>query len=84
MSISKSSRDHIAAALLADAIKNLTDFHGKNPAAMLLGKLGGLKGGKARAAALTPRRRKEIAIAAANIRWERWRFNRDAAATNNA
>lgn len=33
------------------------------------GKLGGLKGGKARADALTPERRKEIARKAAKTRW---------------
>src|SRR5207249_4155268 len=32
----------------------------KNPAAVALGKLGGMKGGKARAAALTPEERSEI------------------------
>lgn len=42
----------------------------KNPAAVALGKLGGLKGGKARAAKLTPERRKEIAKKAAKSRWE--------------
>ena len=41
----------------------------KNPAAVALGKLGGLKGGKARAAKLTAERRKEIAIKAARARW---------------
>jgi len=41
----------------------------KNKAAQMLGKLGGLKGGKARAAALTPERRKEIAQKAAKARW---------------
>ena len=34
---------------------------------------GGLKGGKARAAALTPKQRSEIAIAAANARWKKAR-----------
>jgi len=34
------------------------------------GKLGGLKGGKARAEALTPERRKQIASNAANKRWK--------------
>lgn len=42
---------------------------GKNPAAVALGRLGGLKGGKARAAKLTPERRKEIAKDAALKRW---------------
>ncbi len=41
----------------------------KNPAAVMLGRLGGLKGGKARAANLTPERRKEIAKKAAQSRW---------------
>jgi hypothetical protein len=41
----------------------------KNPAAVALGRLGGLKGGHARAAALTPRKRKSIAKKAAAARW---------------
>ena len=45
----------------------------KNPAAVMLGKLGGLKGGKARAAALSARRRKEIARNAAQKRWKKKR-----------
>lgn len=44
---------------------------GKNPAAVALGKLGGLKGGKARAEKLTLERRKEIALNAAKKRWEK-------------
>ena len=44
---------------------------GKNPAAVALGRLGGLKGGKARTEKLTPERRKEIAQRAANARWKR-------------
>lgn len=42
----------------------------KNEAAVTLGRLGGLKGGKARAAAMTPERRAEIAKMAAEKRWE--------------
>lgn len=38
-------------------------------AAAALGRLGGLKGGKARAEALTAKRRKEIAQKAAAARW---------------
>ena len=41
----------------------------KNPAAVALGRLGGLKGGKARAEKLTPEQRKEISKKAANARW---------------
>jgi hypothetical protein len=44
---------------------------GKNPAAVALGKLGGAKGGAARAAALSPRKRKAIAKRAAEARWRR-------------
>lgn len=41
----------------------------KNPAAVALGRLGGLKGGKARARKLSPERRTEIAKKAASARW---------------
>jgi len=41
----------------------------KNEAAVALGRLGGLKGGKARAAKLTPEQRSEIARNAVKKRW---------------
>ena len=41
----------------------------KNPAAVALGKLGGSKGGRIRAAKLSEERRKEIAQQAAKARW---------------
>lgn len=41
----------------------------KNAAAVALGRLGGLKGGKARAAKLSPAKRKAIAKKAAAKRW---------------
>ena len=41
----------------------------KNPAAVALGKLGGKKGGPARAEKLSPERRSEIAKKAAQTRW---------------
>lgn len=44
---------------------------GKNPAAVALGRLGGLKGGKARAKSLTPEQRSEIAKKAAAKRWKK-------------
>ena len=44
---------------------------GKNPAAVALGKLGGAKGGAARAAALTQKQRSEIARIAAEARWKK-------------
>ena len=43
----------------------------KNPAAVALGRLGGRKGGKARAAKLTPEQRSEIAKKAAAARWKK-------------
>ena len=41
----------------------------KNEAAVSLGRLGGLKGGPARAAKLSKKKRKEIASKAAKARW---------------
>ena len=41
----------------------------KDPAAVALGRRGGLKGGKARADSLTPEQRSEIAKKAATKRW---------------
>jgi len=43
----------------------------KNPAAVALGRLGGAKGGPARARKLTAKRRAEIARKAARARWKR-------------
>lgn len=43
----------------------------KNPAAVALGRLGGLKGGKARAEKLSANKRKEIAGGAAKARWSK-------------
>lgn len=44
-------------------------FTQKNPAAVALGRLGGLKGGKARAEKLSAKKRSEIAKKAAAARW---------------
>ncbi len=44
---------------------------GKDPAAVALGRKGGLKGGAARAKALSAKRRKEIAKKAAAKRWSK-------------
>jgi len=43
----------------------------KNPAAVALGRLGGLKGGPARAKKLSSKKRKEIALIAAKTRWKK-------------
>ena len=72
MSVSKQSRDHLCQKMVDAEVKNSpSKFHGKNPAAVLLGRLGGLKGGPARAAALSPERRKQIAVAAWKARWKK-------------
>jgi hypothetical protein len=47
------------------------DESGKNPAAVALGRLGGLKGGKARASMLSAEQRSEIAKNAAAARWHK-------------
>ena len=44
-------------------------YNGKDPAAVELGRKGGLKGGKARAKALTAKQRSDIAKKAAKARW---------------
>ena len=46
-------------------------YKGKNPAAVELGRLGGLKGGKARAKSLTAKKRSDIAKKAAKSRWKK-------------
>jgi hypothetical protein len=68
-----------AAAIVSQSIgENLFDGtplpdpnEGKDPKAIARGKLGGLKGGKARAEKLTAKRRKQIASKAAKSRWKR-------------
>lgn len=45
--------------------------NGKNPAAVALGRLGGLKGGRARADKLTPKERSDIARKASAKRWKK-------------
>lgn len=44
---------------------------GKNPAAVALGRLGGLKGGRARAKKLTKKQQSEIARKAAAVQWRK-------------
>jgi hypothetical protein len=72
------SRDHdfatIARNVVEQAIGERLDgsplpVETKNPHAVALGKLGGAKGGKARAEKLSAKRRSQIAKAAAKSRW---------------
>lgn len=59
-----------AAAVVAEATGQAPDpDQGKNPHAVALGKLGGTKGGPARAEKLSASRRREIARKAAAARW---------------
>lgn len=61
----------LAAAIAAEATGEAPEEppSDKNPHAVALGRLGGQKGGKARAKALTPEQRREIAKKAAETRW---------------
>lgn len=62
--------NRLAAPIVAQATGDvpLTD-DGKNAAAVALGRLGGIKGGAARAAKLSTKRKQEIARLAAEARW---------------
>jgi len=70
---SKPPQDENEAA--AQAVARLTGSEptkrDKNPAAVALGRLGGMKGGPARAARLSKRRKVEIARKAAKARWSK-------------
>jgi hypothetical protein len=57
------------AVVIISQVEGLTPDAGKNPYAAALGRLGGMKGGYARAAALSSKQRREIARKAANARW---------------
>jgi len=59
----------IASQIVSEATQTPTKE--KNPAAVELGRLGGLKGGKARARKLSAERRKKIAQKAAQTRWQK-------------
>ena len=52
-------------------VNDIDDSEGKNAEAVALGRRGGLKGGKARAAKLTSEQRREIAKKAATARWRK-------------
>jgi len=68
----------MAAAIVAQATdpedKGTDPYEGKNPAAVELGRLGGKKGGKARAKALSAEERSAIAKRAAAARWKKGDF----------
>lgn len=72
-----SNRDDFQNALrvVEEAIGGALAPHKKNRAAVTLGRRGGLKGGPARAKALTPEQRKDIARNAAKARWNERKTN---------
>ena len=69
----KDDLNQLAASIVAQAVggKPVPEIEGKNPAAVALGRLGGLKGGKARAKSLSAKKRAEIAKKAARKRWSK-------------
>lgn len=73
---SKHPRDvNSLAKLIADVATGQAELpnpdEGKDPAAVALGRKGGLKGGKARADSMTAEQRSEIAKNAAAARWKK-------------
>jgi hypothetical protein len=62
--------NELAASIVSRATSGPTAPE-KNPAAVSLGRLGGLKGGKARAAKLSSKQRHDIAVKAAKSRWNK-------------
>lgn len=60
---------HMIAQLATGELDDVKTDDGKDPAAVALGRKGGLKGGKARAAKLTAKQRSAIAKKAAKTRW---------------
>ena len=68
--------NQLAASIVGQAISEDVERpqllpNGRNAAAVALGRLGGLKGGKARAANLSARKRRQIAVKAAMTRWNK-------------
>jgi len=64
--------NQLAASIVGEATNTPAETpHEKNPAAVALGRLGGLKGGVARAKSLSSAKRKAIAKKAATIRWRK-------------
>ena len=60
---------HMIAQLATGELDDIKTDDGKDPAAVALGRKGGLKGGKARAAKLSPAKKRAIAKRAAKARW---------------
>lgn len=68
----------LIADISAGEVERIKEENAKNPEAVALGRKGGLRGGKARAKALTAQERSEIARKAAKRRWEAVSARREA------
>lgn len=64
-----SQRANLIVQIATGEIEDINPDKGKNPAAVALGRLGGLKGGKARAKKLSKKRKSEIGKKGAKARW---------------
>ena len=62
---------HLIAAIATGEVDDVKTDDGKNPAAVALGRKGGLKGGKARAESMSSEERSAIATKAAAARWNK-------------
>jgi len=69
--LNKLASSIVKASTEGEPPKEILPDKNKNPHAVALGKLGGLKGGKARAKKLTAEQRTEIARLAAYARWKK-------------
>lgn len=65
----RKDENQIAASIIDQITQAAKDDPTKNPAAVALGRLGGRRGGAARARTLSPKRRRAIAQKAAKARW---------------
>jgi len=68
--INKLAKSIVEEATIEELLQKAVE-DGKNPAAVMLGRLGGLKGGKARSKKLSPEQRSQIAQKAAQARWKK-------------
>ena len=68
-----SQRAKLIVDIASGEVVDKPEDEGKNPAAVALGRKGGLKGGKARWANLTLEQRSEAASLAAQARWRKKR-----------
>ena len=66
---SKAAVKQLAKSVLEQVSREAETQPGKNPAAVALGRMGGLKGGRARAESLSAKERRSIAQKAAKARW---------------